>query len=195
MSPNLERVENRLASIVGRLWVLGTLVVFSASCVTNSDKCGNDMKRVPEALAGGFLSGDYCTPIDTGAPTTPDKKVEPPDEVEDGGDDGGDVAGECVEPCNKGEICDTSADPPECVKYVPSGMGEPCEGPEDCADYEADYCEMFVSFTCLIEACTVEPDSCPDGYICCDYSYIPVWNLTTLCVDEVLSGGSCTEEK
>jgi hypothetical protein len=52
-----------------------------------------------------------------------------------------------------------------------SGLGESCYAADDCAGYEADFCagnpgeEGYCSF----QDCTVEPDSCPGEYSCCDF--------------------------
>jgi len=63
---------------------------------------------------------------------------------------------------------------------LPSGMGEVCAGEEDCAGYEADYCLIQMGEeegVCTIQDCSVDPDDCPDGYLCCDFSIPSVPNF------------------
>ena len=55
----------------------------------------------------------------------------------------------------------------------PSGLGETCSGDADCAGYEADYCLISYGETegyCTVQGCAVDPDDCPDGYGCCDFT-------------------------
>jgi hypothetical protein len=52
------------------------------------------------------------------------------------------------------------------------GYLEPCEGNEDCASYEADYC-LYNPMgddpgICLLQDCTA--GSCPEDSLCCDCS-------------------------
>jgi hypothetical protein len=103
----------------------------------------------------------------------------------------GDAAGYCTS-----SGCETSADCPDgyaCAedgeirycKRPPTGQGAPCESSADCAGYEAAYCETFVEHACFVSGCTSSPDSCHEGWECCDLStYIPD---LTLCVEE----GAC----
>ncbi len=79
--------------------------------------------------------------------------------------------------------CDTAADPSYC-KRPPSGLGEPCAGPADCADFEASYCEQVQSNVCLVSGCTPGGDDCFIGWSCCDLTSV---GLPTLCVTE----GTC----
>jgi hypothetical protein len=51
-----------------------------------------------------------------------------------------------------------------------TGMMEPCDTAEDCAEYEATYCltAMPDSNLCLIQDCNTDPNDCPSPHICCD---------------------------
>jgi hypothetical protein len=94
--------------------------------------------------------------------------------------------------------CDTSDDCPSgyactddgAVRFCmrpPTGQGHACASSADCADYEATYCETFVAHICLVSGCSLSPDSCHEGWVCCDLSGYGVDGLDTLCVEE----GSC----
>jgi hypothetical protein len=63
---------------------------------------------------------------------------------------------------------------------VPTGLGAACSQPSDCAQFDATYCESFQTHQCMIEHCTVDPNDCPSGYECCDFSTLGLNN--TLCV-------------
>ena len=89
--------------------------------------------------------------------------------------------------CADGEHCDTTLNPPSCV-MPPSGQGRPCTAAADCASFQADYCEVLISSTCLVQGCDKEANNCSPGYQCCDFQWI---GLPSLCVDEALSGGTC----
>jgi hypothetical protein len=72
------------------------------------------------------------------------------------------------------------------------GLGEPCNDPSDCANYSADYCagQPGAEGYCSISDCVVEPDSCPEGYHCCDFEI----NSDKFCVtpeDLNAMGGMC----
>jgi hypothetical protein len=60
------------------------------------------------------------------------------------------------------------APPPD--SNAPTGVGKPCASDADCAGLDADYCELFVSKTCLVKNCTVTPDSCYQGSECCSFA-------------------------
>lgn len=68
---------------------------------------------------------------------------------------------------------------------LPTGQDEHCEAQEDCAGYEASFCDTLVSFTCLVPNCTVSPDSCSEGKDCCDISALGL-GVSTLCIAQGL---------
>ncbi len=79
--------------------------------------------------------------------------------------------------------CDTTADPSFCQR-PPSGLTESCSGPQDCAGFEAGYCEQVQSHSCLVSDCTPGGSDCFLGWSCCDLTSV---GLPTLCVKE----GTC----
>lgn len=63
---------------------------------------------------------------------------------------------------------------------LPSGMGDVCSGPTDCAGKEADYCLIqppSTSGVCTIQDCNATANDCPGGYSCCDFSVTSVPNF------------------
>jgi hypothetical protein len=66
--------------------------------------------------------------------------------------------------------CVTAAPP---APGAPTGVGTPCASDADCAAFDADYCELAVSRTCLVQNCTVSPNSCFQGFTCCSFAGVP----------------------
>ena len=62
----------------------------------------------------------------------------------------------------------------------PTGLGVACTTHDDCAGYDASFCDNFHFSYCLIPACTIDPESCPQDWECCDLSIFGVEEL--LCV-------------
>jgi hypothetical protein len=87
--------------------------------------------------------------------------------------------------CNGGYACNTAATPPFCQR-PPAGAGVPCTSDADCAGTEATFCDLFVSGTCLVRDCSVEPNSCFSGSECCDLSG---FMLPKLCIP----AGACQQ--
>jgi hypothetical protein len=50
------------------------------------------------------------------------------------------------------------------------GAGQACKSTAQCAGTEATYCDLSVTHQCLVEGCTVTPDNCFSGTVCCDLS-------------------------
>jgi hypothetical protein len=67
-----------------------------------------------------------------------------------------------------------------------SGEGQPCTSQNDCAGFDATFCDVFVTGSCLVRDCTVTPDSCSAGKECCDLTN---FGLPTLCIAE----GACAD--
>ena len=80
--------------------------------------------------------------------------------------------------CPSGYGCELGAQPTFC-KRPPTGLQTPCDSSADCADFEASYCETYFSHLCLVADCTSSPDSCPEGWECCD---LTAAIGTTICV-------------
>lgn len=102
--------------------------------------------------------------------------------------EGGEGAGYCTsagcaasDECPDGYACADEGGEPYC-RRPPTGQGVACQSPDDCADFEATYCETFQLRVCLVEGCVLSPDSCHEGWTCCDLS--PFGLDQTLCVPE-----------
>lgn len=83
--------------------------------------------------------------------------------------------------CEGDYVCTTEAAPSYC-RRPPTGVGQPCSSGEDCQEYEATYCEAFVSRICLVQGCSPEANDCFPGNDCCDLSGFGI--QTTICVPE-----------
>ena len=81
--------------------------------------------------------------------------------------------------CIGGYACDTSTAAPYC-RRPPVGQGAACDTTQDCAAYEATFCESFQTHQCLVEGCSTTADTCFVGYECCDLTSLGLNN--TLCV-------------
>jgi hypothetical protein len=68
--------------------------------------------------------------------------------------------------CETTEICDAG------VCRPPTGWGAACTTSDDCADFEAGFCDAY-QHTCTVSDCTSSPKTCPAGFDCCDLSAIP----------------------
>lgn len=170
---------------------LGLLAIAVTGCVSDEDKCGDDMEL---ADVPGF--GKYCVPkvvpMDTSSPGTDTGMPVPDASVPDAGDASVDTgaAPPCTAnaDCGEGFYCDRTFTPAECLPN-PTGQGQPCASDADCAGFDADYCEAMVSGTCLVRDCDPVISNCSEGYHCCDFAE---WGLPSLCIDAALSGGVCS---
>jgi hypothetical protein len=88
------------------------------------------------------------------------------------------------EDCTGGAACDLKVSPSVC-RTPPVGLGKTCAAASDCAGTEATYCDSFVTKSCQVEGCSLAPDNCFSGYICCDLSKYGVAKL--ICV----AGAQC----
>jgi hypothetical protein len=135
---------------------------------------------------GRSVPTDACAPIPEGIGTPCTSNLEclnpsfPSCQISPAGDGYCTTVG-CAAPadCSGGYACELAATPTYC-RRPPSGAGRTCTSDADCAGAEATYCDLFVSRTCLVQACTVEPDSCFTGSECCDLT--PVGLPITLCI-------------
>jgi hypothetical protein len=85
--------------------------------------------------------------------------------------------------CPDGYACEEGGEGSYC-KRPPTGQGASCQSPDDCAGFEATYCESFQLGVCLVQDCTVSPDSCHEGWTCCDLSSLGLDE--TLCIQDGL---------
>src|SRR6266545_2841032 len=90
---------------------------------------------------------------------------------------------ETSDDCPAQYACTDDGDTRYC-KRPPTGQGLPCQSADDCAGYEASYCETYQAHVCLVSDCTVSPNSCHEGSECCDLSSLGL--AETLCVEEGL---------
>lgn len=63
--------------------------------------------------------------------------------------------------CGATEICDAG------VCRNPTGWGAACTTSDECAGFEAGFCDAF-QMKCTVSNCSNVPDTCPGAYECCD---------------------------
>lgn len=62
--------------------------------------------------------------------------------------------------CNADSVCERP----------PLGLGDSCAEPADCEGTEATFCDTFMTMTCQVQGCSLDPNDCFAGYECCDLS-------------------------
>lgn len=67
----------------------------------------------------------------------------------------------------------------------PHGEDMPCSRDADCVGFEATFCDVYVTRSCLVPNCSLTPDSCSVGKECCD---LASFGLPTLCI----AAGACS---
>ncbi len=68
-----------------------------------------------------------------------------------------------------------------------TGVGVKCTSDADCQGFDASFCEMEVSGTCLVPYCDAsDVRACSEDHHCCTFADLP-----NLCVSAKLSGGVC----
>jgi hypothetical protein len=154
-------------------------VVSGDSCACSEGYARSDEGAPCEPLPAGL--GADCTP--GGVPCADDNfdYCRPLDEA----------TGYCTssgcetsEDCEAGHACADDGELTFC-KRPPTGQGMTCDSAADCTGYEATYCESFQAHICLVSGCTVSPNSCHEGWACCDLSALGL--NETLCVEQ----GAC----
>jgi len=89
-------------------------------------------------------------------------------------DDGYCTKADCTaggDDCPGSYACNDRSDPAFCER-PPTGLGTACSSDEDCADFEADYCELFSEQACVVEGCAADPTICHGDWVCCDITLI-----------------------
>jgi hypothetical protein len=85
--------------------------------------------------------------------------------------------------CTGGYACALDVTPSYCER-PPTGQGAACESADDCASFEATYCETRQGHVCLVQGCTLGGNDCFSGWQCCDLS---AFLGAVLCIPE----GNC----
>jgi hypothetical protein len=89
--------------------------------------------------------------------------------------------------CEGDYACNGLGDPSFCER-PPSGVGHACNSDDDCADFEASFCETVVAHQCLVHDCKPDPTRCYGDWVCCDIGLIG----QSLCMPPTeLEGGNC----
>lgn len=74
------------------------------------------------------------------------------------------TAADCPSPAG----CEIDAAEPFCVPG-PSGFDVPCTSTDECAEFDASYCETMLENKCKV-TCKDDPGVCHGDFACCDYS-------------------------
>ncbi|MDF3067761.1 MAG: hypothetical protein K0R38_3362 [Polyangiaceae bacterium] len=83
--------------------------------------------------------------------------------------------------------CNTRPSPTYCER-PPQGLGTPCTSGDDCAGFEASYCETVSAQACLVNDCAPDPDKCHGDWVCCDIGLLS----QSLCIPpSELEDGNC----
>jgi hypothetical protein len=89
--------------------------------------------------------------------------------------------------CHNDYGCNTREDPSYC-EQPPSGLGAACSSSDDCADFDAAFCESVVAKACVVSDCKSDPDKCHGDWVCCDIALLG----DSLCVPPTqLEQGNC----
>ncbi len=89
--------------------------------------------------------------------------------------------------CPGDYACNDRTDPSFCER-PPTGLGTECSSDEDCAGFEAAYCEVVAEHMCLLEGCATDPGICHGDWVCCDIGLISA----SLCIPpDELTDGAC----
>lgn len=164
--------------------------------------CGdNEVESAGECVcADGYSpgAGGECveTPEGLGAPCDPEA------EVGCAGDydfcaSASDGSGYCTRQgcsadvdCDGGYACEQ--DTPRYCSRPPSGQGQSCASDDDCADFDASFCENLVTMMCAVEGCKDLGGACHGGFTCCDFSAVAATLDFSLCVPpDQLTDGAC----
>ncbi|HEY6876477.1 MAG TPA: hypothetical protein VI299_00610 [Polyangiales bacterium] len=92
--------------------------------------------------------------------------------------------------CPVNWTCEREGSTRYCRKPV-SGLGLPCETSDQCAGYDANYCEIFVAHACILQGCAVKAVECPNEWICCDLTSLFAQPISFCIPPERTKNGSC----
>lgn len=89
--------------------------------------------------------------------------------------------------CPSGFGCNDREEVAFCER-PPEGLGRSCETSEQCADFEADFCEAAVTQVCAVDGCAEDSSICHGDWVCCDIELLG----NSLCLaPEDLEDGAC----
>jgi len=172
------------------LIALFAMLVATSCSIDGSEACGDNQVYV-RAESPGYEAcvcdedGGYVIDKDTGHGC---KKCKPGTFARNGS---------CVAPNETPQAADggssrdaATADAKPSGEQQPTGVDEPCESSADCAMFDATFCDTFMTHTCLIEKCATGENSCPDSWVCCDYSTL-LAGLSICAQSERLVAGEC----
>lgn len=94
--------------------------------------------------------------------------------------------------CESDYYCNLSLKPPACEpRLTANDYGKPCNSQDDCAQFDAKFCDEMVANFCKVSNCDLKSDNCPVGFKCCDGSWIG-WPNMCLDLEELVPfDGEC----
>jgi len=187
-SRNQERTDTGLCECVAGTVPVGA----TAGCELCGDHevaagdaciCADGYARAAEGEACGLASGGLAAPCASGSLPCADAAYDYCRPVD--GTDGYCTSTGCTgsDECPSGYDCVEDGATRYC-RRPPTGQGAPCATGADCDGYEASYCETYQAHICLVPDCSISPDSCHEGWVCCDLSSLGL--SETLCVENGL---------
>ncbi len=83
--------------------------------------------------------------------------------------------------------CNLRQEPRFCER-PPKGLGTACTSNQDCASFDASYCETVSAKACLVNDCAPDPSKCHGDWVCCDIGLLS----QSLCIPpSELEDGNC----
>ena len=138
-------------------------------------------RKAPDAVCAQAGLGDACqSDADCSDPSYAHCR---PD-----GDSGYCTASDCeAAPCPGDYACNTREAPSFCER-PPLGLGTACSSSDECAGFEAAYCETVVAKSCVVNDCKPDPNKCHGDWVCCDIGLLS----QSLCLPpSELEDGNC----
>ncbi len=90
--------------------------------------------------------------------------------------------------CPSGFTCEREGAMRFC-KRLPTGVGVTCASADDCASFDATYCETFQAKACLLQKCATGDIKCPNEWGCCDFGAL--LGVSFCLPPDTLVGGTC----
>jgi len=94
--------------------------------------------------------------------------------------------------CPAGWSCEVAAGVRYCHR-PPTGLGAPCRNSDECSSFEANYCDVVQTHTCILEGCATDGVACPNEWSCCDYSALFGAPLSTCVAPAMIVSGACPQ--
>ncbi|MET0341240.1 MAG: hypothetical protein ABW252_09565 [Polyangiales bacterium] len=88
--------------------------------------------------------------------------------------------------------CETGPSARYCAN-LPRGLGTACESNADCASFDARFCDSLLTHTCILSGCATREITCPNEWLCCDYSALLGSAFSTCTPPSYSTSGTCPQ--